>query len=184
MKNVRFIVLDVETTGLSPRNGDRIIEIGALAIERRIIKEEFHTLINIDRTISRQAKEIHGITQAMLAGKPKPEEVMPEFAEFIRDSVLIAHNAKFDMGFIRHEFRKKRLSFNHPYICTLEMSQGRFPHLPNHKLDTVYRHLIGTNVNMLRQPEGIGTCPRKLQRHRALGDAHMVAAIWLAMEGK
>ncbi len=110
MKNVRFIVLDVETTGLSPRNGDRIIEIGALAIERRIIKEEFHTLINIDRTISRQAQEIHGITQAMLAGKPKPEEVMPEFAEFIRDSVLIAHNAKFDMGFVRHEFRKQRLS--------------------------------------------------------------------------
>jgi DNA polymerase-3 subunit epsilon len=166
----RFIVLDVETTGLSPINGDRIIEIGALAIERRIIKEEFHTLINIDRAIPRQAQEIHGITQAMLTGKPKPEEVMPEFAEFIRDSVLIAHNAKFDMGFIRHEFIRQRISFNHPYICTLEMSQGRLPHLPNHKLGTVYRHLIGKPTT-------------EIQEHRALGDAHMVAAIWLAMEG-
>lgn len=167
----RFVVLDVETTGLSPRHGDRIIEIGAIAIENKMIIKEFSSLINSSCAIARHVQEVHGITQEMLTGKPKPEEVIPVFAEFIRDSVLVAHNAKFDIGFIRHEFRKQRLAFNHKYICTLEMSRGLFPRLPNHKLSTVYRHLIG-------EPTA------DIQRHRALADARMVAAIWLAMEGK
>ena len=171
MHNIRYVILDVETTGFSPRNGDRIIEIGALAIKNRIIKEEFHTLIDIDQPIPRQAQDVHGITREMLTGKPKPEEVMPEFAEFIRDSILVAHNAKFDVGFVRHEFRRQRLGSNHQYICTMEMSQGRFPRLANHKLGTVYRHLIGKPT-------------ADIQAHRALGDARMVAAIWLAMQGK
>ena len=113
MKNIRFVVFDVETTGLWSVRGDRVIEIGALAIEGSTIIDEFSTLIYTDRAISREAQKIHGITQEMLAGKQKPDEVMPEFAEFIRDSILVAHNAKFDVGFIRHEFRRQRLDFNH-----------------------------------------------------------------------
>jgi DNA polymerase-3 subunit epsilon len=171
MKDVRYVVLDVETTGLSPRNGDRIIEIGAIAIESRNMVEEFSALIQIDRPIPRQAQQVHGITREMLTGQPKPEVVMPEFQAFIRYSILVAHNAKFDTGFIRQEFHRQKLVFNHPHICTLEISRKRFPRLPNHKLDTVYRHLIGT-------------LPAGIQRHRALDDARMVAAIWLTMEGK
>lgn len=134
--------------------------------------EEYSTLIDTNREINQQAMQVHGITREMLAGKPKPEEIMPEFGKFIQNSILVAHNAKFDMAFIRHEFHRQKLGFNHRYICTLEMSEERLPHLPNHKLATVYRHLMGANVDILKQ------------QHRALADARMVAAIWLAMGGK
>jgi len=168
----RFVVFDVETTGLSPRYGDRIIEIGAIVIENGTVMEEYSTLIDTKRAINREAQQVHGITREMLIGKPKPKEIMPKFEEFIRNSILIAHNARFDMAFIRHEFHRQKLPFNYQYICTLEMSQERLPHLPNHKLGTVYRHLMGTTGDILKQ------------QHRALADARMVAAIWLAMEGK
>jgi len=191
----RIVVIDVETTGLSPRNGDRVIEIGAIAFENRTVVEEFSTLIDTNRTIPAQVQRIHGITQEMLKGKPKPEEVMPEFAAFIRGSVLVAHNARFDMAFIRHEFSRQKLSFNHRCICTLEMSQRRFPQLPNHKLANVYRHVLGTDGDAMRSgtcsgsPQGAdcvhgmsASWPVKPQTHRALHDARMVAVIWLAME--
>ena len=190
------VVFDVETTGLYVAQGDRIIEIGAIAVQNGAIIDEFHSLVKAPKPISKNAQVIHGITDAMLIGKPTPEEVFPRFFDFIKDSVLVAHNAKFDIGFLRSEFARYRLSLNHRYICTLEMSRRHFPSLPNHKLGNVYRHLIGANRDMLRQPEGTGvagTCPVNLkgpervpgnQPHRALGDAHMVAAIWLAMEGK
>jgi len=168
----RFVVFDVETTGLSPRYGDRVIEIGAIVIENGTVMEEYSTLIDTKRAIKRDAQQVHGITREMLTGKPKPEEIMPEFEEFIHDSILVAHNARFDMAFIRHEFHRQKLPFNYQYICTLEMSQERLPHLPNHKLGTVYRHLMGATGDILKQ------------QHRALADARMVAAIWLAMEEK
>jgi DNA polymerase III subunit epsilon len=189
----RFVVIDVETTGLSPRYGDRVIEIGALAIENGTVMEEYSTLIDTNRAINREARQVHGITREMLTGKPKPEEIMPEFAKFIQNSTLVAHNAKFDVAFIRHEFHRQKLGFNHQYICTLEMSQKRLPHLPNHKLGTVYRHLIGTNGDIMRSgtcsgsPKGSERVPGmnlQRQQHRALADARMVAAIWLAMGGK
>ena len=200
MKNYphsRIVVIDVETTGLLPRKGDRVIEIGAIAIENRTVMEEFSTLIDPDRPIPAQVQQIHGITQEMLKGKPKPEEVMPEFAAFIRSSVLVAHNAKFDMAFIRHEFSRQKLSFNHHCICTLEMSQKHFPRLPNHKLANVYRHILGTDGSMMHLerctrnilgPEQVSgrsvSWHEKPQTHRALHDARMVATIWLAMERK
>jgi len=187
MKDTRYVVFDVETTGLSPGNGDRIIEIGAIAIENGIIVKEFDTLIDAGRAITRLAQQVHGITQDMLAGKPKPEEVMPAFAAFIHGSILVAHNAGFDMSFIRQEFHRHQLVFNHRYICTLEMSRRRYPNLQNHKLETVYRHLMRTNGEMIRNGIAIPFCvpgTQRLQAHRALDDARMVAAIWLAMEGK
>ncbi len=120
-----------------------------------------------------------------------PEEVFPQFYDFIKNSVLVAHNAKFDIGFLKSEFSRHRLSLNHHYICTLEMSRRHFPRLPNHKLGTVYRHLIGMNGDMfqigdvMRKSDGSASCPRnRKQIHRALSDARMVAAIWLAMQGK
>jgi len=167
----RYIAFDVETTGLFPQRGARIIEIGAVAIADRIITEEFHSLVRSDRPIPTQARHIHGITNAMLAGQPTPEEAMSEFRKFIGDDPLIAHNAPFDMAFVRRELQRQGLPFNNPSLCTLEMSQQRLPHLPNHKLRTVYTHLFGA-------------VPPDSQPHRALGDARMVAMIWLAMEGK
>ena len=185
--NARVTTFDVETTGLWPGRGDRIIEIGALSIEGGSVTDEFSTLIHSDRAISREAQRIHGITRGMLEGKPLPEDVMPKFHEFIQDGTLIAHNALFDVAFIRHEFQRQGLDFDHQYLCTLEMSRDRFPDLPNYRLGTVYRHLLETGRirrDMFRRPAGTETCRRKEKSHRALADARMVAAIWLAMEGK
>ena len=93
----RYVSFDVETTGLYPQRGDRIIEIGAVAIEDGTVTEEFHSFLNTGKPIPLAAQKIHGIRVEMLTGKPGPEEVMPRFIAFISNSVLIAHNAKFDM---------------------------------------------------------------------------------------
>jgi DNA polymerase III epsilon subunit len=165
----RHVVLDVETTGLSLRYGHRVIEVGAIAVEGGKPVGEFTTLINPGVTIPREASKIHGITISMLSGQPMPEEILPRVSEFIQDSVLVAHHAVFDISFLRREFERIKLGFPHHYVCTLEMSKRCFPHLANYKLETVYRHIFGN------YPEGG-------QTHRALADARMTAAIWLAMK--
>ena len=197
----RYVVLDVETTGLSPWKGDRVIEIGAVALEDGDLMAEFSTLIQVPRTIPFCASQIHGITDEMLIGQPTPEEIFPALDAFISDSILVAHNARFDLGFLRREYELLGTRFHHRHICTLEMSRSRFPHLRNHKLETVYRHLIGMNGDrgndaeagghdrisaenpdrVPRMKDRIKPPPRK-QTHRALDDARMVARIWLAMK--
>ena len=164
----RYIALDVETTGFSPRNGDRVIEIGAVAIENQGIIDAFSSLINVDKRIPWRVQRVHGITNEMLSGEPKPDEVWSEFYEFIAGSILVAHNASFDIGFLRHEFALLGMSLNNRSLCTLKMSRKQHPHLPNHKLETVSRYLLGRS------------CMR-VQRHRALDDAKLAGMIWLEM---
>jgi len=163
----RIVALDVETTGLSPTHGHRVIEIGAVAIEDGRTVDEFHSLINPGRRISSAAQKVHGITDEILVGHPDPELVFPLFHQFIRGSALIAHFAVFDMSFLRQEFQKQRLALNQRFICTLELSRCRFPELPDHKLHTVYQHVFGKAA--------------AYRRHRALDDARMVAEVWVAM---
>jgi len=170
-KKNRLVFIDVETTGLDPRKGHRIIEIGAIAMENNQMISEYHSLIKVNYSIPLHVSKIHGITNDMLHNQPAPEQVYPELNIFIQNSILIAHNAKFDVGFLRSEFNRLNLRLNNQSLCTLAMSRRRYPRLPNYKLDTVYRHLIGDQ-------------PADAKRHRALDDARMVAAIWLAMEGK
>ena len=165
----RYVVLDVETTGLSPWRGDRVIEVGAVAIEGGDMIAEFNTLVQTPRDIPWRASQIHGITDEMLIGQPTPEEVFPALEVFLQDSILVAHNARFDLGFLRREYELLGTRFHRTHVCTLEISRTRFPHLRNHKLETVYRHLCSDTAE-------------SRQRHRALDDARMVARIWLAME--
>lgn len=164
----RYVVLDVETTGLSPRYGDRVIEIGAVALESGRMVEEFQTLINIESPIPKAVQRIHGITDEMLIGKPKPDEIMPRFSNFIKDSILVAHNAKFDIGFIKSEFARLHKELSNEYFCTLAYSRKLYPGLINHKLPTVYRHLCGHISEDTRL-------------HRALDDARLTAKIWMEM---
>ncbi|MBE9572992.1 MAG: 3'-5' exonuclease [Proteobacteria bacterium] len=164
----RYVALDVETTGLSPKNGDRVIEIGAVAIENQSIVAEFSSLIDVDKMIPWQVQQVHGITDAMLIGKPKPDEVLPVFYKFIAGSILVAHNASFDIRFLRNEFALLGMSLNNRSLCTLKMSRKRYPHLPNHKLETVSRYLLGKLANQMRM-------------HRALDDARLAGMIWLEM---
>jgi len=171
IRNNRIVFIDVETTGLDPRRGHRIIEIGAIAMADNYIIDEFQSLIRVNRTIPRHVSKIHGITDEMLTDQPGPEDVFPYIKDFISGSILVAHNAEFDMAFLCSEFHKLNLSINNQVFCTLKMSRRRYPRLPNYKLSTVYRHLVGNH-------------PADARKHRALDDARMVAAIWLAMEGK
>lgn len=164
----RFVAVDVETTGLSAKRGDRIIEIGAVAVEGMNLCEEFHCLINVKERIHWAAQQVHGITEEMLIGKPLAEAVMPEFMKFIADSALVAHNARFDMGFINNELLRLGMELTNPCHCTLKLSRSRYPKLLNHRLETVYRHLCG------RIPGGA-------KRHRALDDARLVAKMWAEM---
>ncbi len=163
----RCVAVDVETTGLSASRGGRIIEVGAVAVEGRRMADEFHSLVNIRTRIPLPAQMIHGITNEMLVGTPKPEEVFPRFRAFIGDGVLVAHNARFDISFLRHEFSRLGMGLINQYHCTLELSRRRFPKLRDHKLETVYRHLFRGQTGS--------------QEHRALTDARMVARVWLEM---
>ncbi|HPK52861.1 MAG TPA: 3'-5' exonuclease [Smithellaceae bacterium] len=192
----KFVFIDVETTGLDHRKGHRIIEIGAVAMKNNQIEAEYQSLIHVDVAIPRYVSKVHGITNEMLTDQPKPENVFPELKEFLADSILIAHNAKFDMGFLRSEFNRLKLSLNNRTFCTLEMCRRQYPRLPNYKLETIYRYLVGPNGDGMRKPAGsggVGTCYGSLkgservpgsQQHRALADARMVAAIWMEMERK
>lgn len=163
--------MDVETTGLSPAHGHRVIEIGAVAIENCKIVEEFHSLISPGRRISPAALEVHGISDEMLIGQPTPESVFPRFHRFISGSLLVAHNAEFDMGFIRQEFCRLGLSMCSPVVCTLNLSRRFCRGLSSYGLETVARHLLGR-------------LPYDRQSHRALDDARTVAQVWLALEGR
>jgi DNA polymerase-3 subunit epsilon len=170
-KNDRLVFIDVETTGLDPQKGHRIIEVGVVAMENRQITDEYQSLIHVDFPIPTHVSKIHGITNEMLTGQPTPDQIYVKLKDFISDSLLIAHNAKFDVGFLRSEFKRLNQSITNQSICTLELSRRHYPRLPNYKLSTVYRHLVGPQ-------------PADARKHRALDDARMVAAIWLAMEGK
>ena len=168
MDQNRFIAIDVETTGFSPSRGDRVIEVGAVVVEHRRIVDEFQSLVNINKSIPRSATLIHGITNDMLDGQPAAEDVYPKLRTLFSDATLIAHNAQFDIRFLRHEFGRMGFGFDNRYLCTLQICRKRFPRLPNHRLETVCRHLFGL------QDEGV-------QMHRALDDARMTARLWLKM---
>jgi len=147
-----------------------VVEIGAVALENGAVVEEFHSLVNSGRNISLQVQQINGISNDMLLHEPVPADVFPRFRDFIKGALLVAHNAAFDIQFLRQEFSRFNLRFGNPVSCTLKLARKRIPDLPNHKLETVARHLFG------KVPEGI-------QLHRALDDARLAARIWLALDG-
>lgn len=158
----RFVVFDIETTGLSP-NKDMITEIGAVKIEDNKIIDEFSQLINPQIKIPENIVHLTGITDEMVKDKPTIEEVLPKFEEFIEDAVLVAHNASFDVGFIRDKFSKIGKRIDNPVLDTLELSRALFPQLKSHKLNIIAKHL---NVSLINH-------------HRAVDDAKATAEILL-----
>jgi len=165
----KTVVFDLETTGLSPTRGDRVVEIGALIVEGGTIVREYHSLVNAGRPVSIHAFKVNGISKDMLAHAPRPEIVMPEFKDFISECTLVAHNAKFDISFLRSEFSRMGIAFQSKHHCTLTAARRLYPKLQNHRLETVYRHLFGA-------------LPDKVKMHRALDDARMTARVWMEME--
>ncbi|MCL2761106.1 MAG: 3'-5' exonuclease [Desulfuromonadales bacterium] len=166
----RIVAVDSETTGLSIIHGGRIIEIGAVAIENGVMTDEFSTLIDTGVAMTYGAFMVHGISEDMLKGKPKPVEVWPEFLKFVGNSPLIAHNARFDREFIRRELYLIGHTINNRWECTLKLARKRLPELHSHKLATVYKFLFSEKE----------ICANI---HRALVDAKMAAEIWVELKG-
>ncbi len=160
------IVLDFETTGLSPNQGDRAIEIGAVRIEQGVITDRFQRLMNPKRRISSFIEDYTGITNAMLKKAAPCAEVMDEFADFIAGYELVAHNASFDRRFLDAELQLIRRSYGGSFACSMLAARRLYPKAPNHKLGTLVRYKALPNDGTF---------------HRALADAEMTAHLWLAM---
>lgn len=171
---LRQIILDTETTGLSPEQGHRIIEIGCLEmVNRRLTGENYHVYINPERDIERGAEAVHGITQQFLADKPIFSNIVDEFLEFVGDSELIIHNAPFDIGFINYELKRlKRRLRPIDNVCsvvdTLVLARKKHPGQKN-SLDALCSRYHVDNSN------------RDL--HGALLDSELLAQVYLLLTG-
>lgn len=168
---VREISLDTETTGLSPKDGHRVVEIGAVEmIDRVATGNNFHVYINPEREMSREAFAVHGLSSEFLADKPFFADIAGDFLQFIGNSRLVIHNAAFDMKFINHELRmagKMELSDEQSF-CTLLEARRRFPGSP-------------ANLDALCKRFGIDISART--KHGALLDAELLADMYLELMG-
>jgi len=166
MNNFPVIVLDFETTGLSPQHGDRAIEIGAVLIENNVVTDRFQSLMNPGFRISSFIESYTGINNDMVAAAPPCEEVMEQFAEFIGAFPLVAHNASFDRKFLDSELGFIGKSRNNSMACSMLAARRVYPNSPNHQLGTLVRY-CGIYTD--------GTF------HRALADAEMTGQLWISM---
>lgn len=175
---MRQIILDTETTGLSPADGHRIIEIGCLEmINRRLTGKHFHHYINPERAIDKGAMAVHGITDESLSAKPFFENIVDELIAFIRGAELIIHNAPFDISFLDAELKKAekkqakkygKIIDNCQVVDTLPLARQLHPGQRN-------------NLDALCKRYGVNNSRRDL--HGALIDAELLAGVYLLMTG-
>lgn len=170
----RQIVLDTETTGLDPKQGHRIIEIGCVElINRKLTGNHYHVYINPEREVDAGAYKVHGIGNDFLADKPLFKEIASDFIAFIDGSELIIHNAAFDVGFIDHEFnllkpKRRNVASFCEILDTLVMARKKHPGQKN-------------NLDALCKRYGVDNSGRDL--HGALLDSEILADVYLAMTG-
>jgi len=169
----RMVILDTETTGISPTQGHRIIEIGAIEmVNRRFTGQKFHVYLNPECDVSPGAVQVHGLTNAFLADKARFVEIAAEFKAFIEQAELIIHNAPFDVRFIKHEFKLLNDTWSIETGCTitdtLAMARRKYPGQKNN-LDALCKRL---NINNAHR-----------QYHGALLDSEILAEVYLAMTG-
>ncbi|GAA6183193.1 MULTISPECIES: DNA polymerase III subunit epsilon [Alteromonadaceae] len=172
---MRQIVLDTETTGIDPKQGHRVIEIGCVElVNRKLTGNHFHVYINPERIVEAEAIEVHGITNEFLADKPKFREICQGFVDFIRGAQLVIHNAPFDIGFMDHEFQLMNAinPIKSREICTVldTLALARELH-PGQK----------NNLDALCKRYGIDNSHREL--HGALLDSEILADVYLLMTG-
>jgi DNA polymerase-3 subunit epsilon len=171
---VRQVVLDTETTGINPKLGHRIIEIGCVElVDRRLTGNHYHTYINPEREVEQEAIGVHGITNEFLADKPLFSSISESFKAFVKGSELVIHNAAFDVGFIDHEFmlmnpRSQKVTDYCTVLDTLAMARKRHPGQKN-------------NLDALCKRYGIDNGHRDL--HGALLDAEILADVYLLLSG-
>jgi DNA polymerase-3 subunit epsilon len=171
---MRQIILDTETTGLTPQDGHRIIEVGCLEmVNRKFTGKRYHQYINPEREIEEKALEIHGITQQFLKDKPLFANIIDDFMNFISGAELIIHNAPFDVGFIDHELKLansqwKSITKHCRVIDTLAMARQMHVGQRN-------------SLDALCKRYGVDNSQRDL--HGALIDVHLLGQVYLAMTG-
>lgn len=159
-----FVVFDIETTGLD-KHTCGITEIGAVKIENGVITDKWSTFVNPGMPIPEKIVDLTGITDKMVKDALSIEEQMEDFKEFCRGCIVTAHNAEFDVGFMKEKAKNMGTDFDFPYLDTLTLGRCLYPELPNHKLDTLTRHL-----NIILE-----------HHHRAVDDAKATADIFLKM---
>lgn len=158
-----YVVFDIETTGLS-KEKEMITEIGAVKVADGKIIDRFSTFVNPQRPISAEITKLTGITDDMVKDAPTIENILPEFLKFCEDTVLVAHNASFDTGFIRIAAERAGLGeLHHTVVDTLELARALLPELNKHKLDIVCEYL-GVTLN---------------GHHRAVNDAEATAEVFI-----
>ena len=166
--NSDFVVFDLETTGLNPKN-DHIIEIGAVKISNRKVIDSFSTFVHTDRKLPEKIIELTSITDDMLVGQPDIGDALPSFLDFAKGSVLVAHNAKFDVGFIREKAKVLSIeNYNPSTLDTLELSKALIKDVKNHRLNTLTKKL------------GISL----LNHHRAVDDANATGQLFIILLNK
>ena len=167
LSELTYTVFDTETTGLEPSKGDEIIQIGAARIvNNRLLRQEvFDQLVDPECPLKPESIPIHGITEDMVRGQPNIDLVLPAFHEFCEDTVLIAHNAAFDMRFLQLKEDRTGIRFTQPVLDTLLLSAVVHPNQESHKLDVILERL-GVHIE---------------SRHNALGDALATAEVFLKM---
>ncbi|MBO6894449.1 MAG: DNA polymerase III subunit epsilon [Roseibium sp.] len=168
---MREISFDTETTGLNPRGGDRLVEIGGVELWNHIpTGNAYHVYINPQRDMPEEAFRVHGLSEEFLSDKPLFEQVADEFLEFVGDATLVIHNAAFDMGFINVELEKagRRAIPNSQVIDTLEIARRKHPTGPN-------------SLDALCSRYGIDNSKRV--KHGALLDAEILAEVYLELIG-
>lgn len=170
----RQVVLDTETTGIDPKQGHRIIEIGCVElINRRFTGNNYHEYVNPERIVEQEAIDVHGITNEFLRDKPKYREISQGFFDYINGAELVIHNAAFDIGFMDHEFRLLDRNWVGtaqycPILDTLAMARKKHPGQR-------------ATLDSLCKKYGINNSHREL--HGALLDAEILADVYLLMSG-
>ena len=167
LADLAYSVFDTETTGLEPSAGDEIIQVGAVRIVNgRLLRQEvFDQLVDPRRALSAAGIAIHGITEDRLRGQPTIDAVLPAFYEFCHETVLVAHNAAFDMRFLQLKEAATGVSFSQPVLDTLLLSAVIHPNQESHRLESIAERLGLTIIG----------------RHTALGDAVVTGEVFLKM---
>jgi DNA polymerase-3 subunit epsilon len=168
---MREIILDTETTGLNPDKGDRIVEIGCVELWNKLpTGQTFHKYINPERDMPEEAKKIHGLSNEFLADKPVFKEISEDFINFISDSIIVAHNANFDMKFINFELKsigKPKVSLDN-VIDTVKLARIKFP---------------GSSVSLDALCKRFNIDLSVRSNHGALLDASLLSEVYLELNG-
>lgn len=160
-----YAFVDVETTGMSPSQGE-IIEIGIVRVEKGVVVEQFDTLIAPHRSISTLIEGITGISNTMLHGQPRFEDVADKIYELTHNALFVAHNARFDHSFLKNEFKRIGVAWNAQTLCSVKVSRILYPNEKSHRLESIIkRHNINVSA-----------------RHRALPDAQAILAFFKKAE--